>query len=65
MQHSEKNLLVISYLFAGNEGHEDVITDCGGSNVGTGCIKLGVAKFLPVLEKINKQNKKKNPPTLF
>lgn len=58
MQHTAK---VILYLFAGNEGHEDVITDCGGSNVGSGCIKLRVAKFLPVLKK----KKAEAPPTLF
>lgn len=39
-----------AYLFARNEGHEDVVTDCGGGNIGTWCIKLRVAKFLPVLK---------------
>lgn len=47
---------VISHLFAGNEGHEDVVADGGGGNVGTRCVKLRVAKFLPVLKK------KKKPP---
>lgn len=38
------------HLFAGNESHEDIITDCGGGNIRTWCIKLRVAKFLPVLK---------------
>lgn len=49
MRHHAKATVLFFYLFAGNEGHEDVIADCGGGNVGTRCIKLGVAKFLPVL----------------
>lgn len=39
-----------SHLFAGNESHEDIVTDCGGGNIRTWCIKLRVAKFLPVLK---------------
>lgn len=39
-----------AHLFAGNESHEDIVTDCGGGNIRTWCIKLRVAKFLPVLK---------------
>ncbi len=38
-----------SYLFTGDEGHEDVITHCGGGNIGTWRIEFWVAKFFPVL----------------
>lgn len=45
-----------AYLFARNEGHEDVVTDCGGGNIGTWCIKLRIAKFLPVLKEKTHKN---------
>lgn len=52
---SESRIYIKMYLFVGNESHEYVITDCGGGNIGTWWIKLGVAKFLPVLKCDNEE----------
>lgn len=49
-QHELFKLTIDAYLFAGNESHEDIITNCGGGNIRTWCIELRVAKFLPVLK---------------
>lgn len=48
-----------SYLFTGDEGHEDVITHCSGGNIRTRLIKFRVAKFLPVLLGNDNQSLKK------
>lgn len=44
-QHTNVN----TRLFARNESHEHIISDCGGSRVWTRGIELRVAKFFPVL----------------
>lgn len=41
---------VNTHFLAGNEGHEDIITDCGGGNIRAWRVKLRVPKFLPVLK---------------
>lgn len=51
--HISEPLTMDAHLLAGNESHEDIVADCGGGNIRTWCVKLRVAKFLPVLKQEN------------